>query len=233
MRFETKTLDITALDEFIQRVGNAGLLQRVLANDGGMKILGAYSLVKILTELSPRIYIELGAWKGLSVEIVESFFAPHVKCFAFDPSLHHIQNKLCGVNYSSKDWATPYYQQIQATDGPTLLFADDHQDVVERLLVAWSRGVEYVLFDDDYNQSADHRTVSNFIVKLSEGDAVYTVLDRIVSDIQLIRSPSGIQKLEQDKIETHWRDQALVRLTRMDHRGWTMGQAHFESFGAR
>lgn len=195
------------------------------ANDGGMKILGAISLVQCLTLARPGVYVELGAWKGISTLIARHFLPKETDIFVFDPLLHNFSEKVERVSFSREDWAKPSYLSLNTTGG--FLFADDHQDVVERLLTAWVRGYDFVLFDDDYNGRADHRTFRNFVLqKLKADTALAEMMDFCIDKLVLLSRPDVTLPSDADP---HWRDQAFVKLKKPMEKGWTMGGPSFNN----
>lgn len=213
----------------LERLLSFDIANEIDRNDGGMKLLGAYSLMKVLYHIKPTVYVELGSWKGLSLVLADLVLPPETQIFAFDVMPKNLQFKPERAKFSDREWASPVYGGL--TDGAqtSLLFADDHQDALERLLTAWSRNFDYVLFDDDYGDRADHRTMRNALMK----DRVPSAIGQLLGEIVEFACPIGNPLPEVEKsglfgsYSTHWRDQVLVKLRKPGVLGWTMGAPYW------
>ncbi len=220
----------TTVRDLAEKILESKIGELIGRNDGGIKLLGAVSLARVLSALKPDLYIELGAWKGLSSVVAEMFLPSDARMFVFEPGLNKIEFRVDTAKYTSREWATPAYGRLSEDSTTSLVFADDHQDVLERLLLAWSRNYDYVLFDDDYSQSADHRTFRNSLLGAPADGKIANCLNQIVEWALPIASPRNylLEIIASSGYDQLWRDQILVKLSKPGELGWTMGRASWD-----
>jgi hypothetical protein len=216
--------DCPTEDEVLKLLISAGFDDKAGSNDGGLKLFGLIAFVQTLIAVRPRTYVELGAWKGFSAATARHYLPKDASMYIFDIDLSKFNERIIGAKFSQSDWATPSFMAIKKIS-PSYIFADDHQDVLERIATAWMRGYNYILFDDDYSSSADHRTFRNYILSAYEKDEnISKLLNLCVENVVLMSQPKIELPLGAD---IQWRDKAFVKLRSNTAHGWTAGNPFF------
>lgn len=202
--------------------------------EGGIQIQGAWNLALVLEVIQPKYYVELGVYKGGSSWFVSKLFKDKFQILCFDPRVEKIENliplELSHASYSSADFSTPVYQKLLADDGVKICFADDHQDVFERLLILSARNFDYVIFDDDYQSRADHRSFY-MLLEQSKTDAKLKMLLELLVDAHIILPNltawndlyPKTKLISETDVSKHYRPMRLVKLKNKYSSGWTAG----------
>lgn len=151
-RFKMNNVDFKKyLDEFIILYKN----KPIRDNTGGMKFPHMFATYCFLKELDPLLIIESGIWYGQGTWLMENA-CPNAKIISIDISLYHrkyISNK---VIYSSLDIT---YHDLNAyvrdyANGnfdKTVIFLDDHQNVLDRLkYINEYTDIKNILYEDNY-----------------------------------------------------------------------------------
>lgn len=134
-------------------------------NDGGMKSTHCFFAWFALKKIKPTLVIESGVWRGQSTWLIRQA-CPDAKIVALDPMPQVRHVTLDDAEYKTCDFGDLDITQYGQTNA--VLFADDHQNQLERIMMARLKGVRYVLFDDNYPPGfGDHLTLK----QLFEGSA--------------------------------------------------------------
>lgn len=141
-------------------------------NNGGMCSCDMFTLYLTLKILNPKIVIESGVWNGLSTKLIRETMGSSTIIICIDPrevppemnggwrdtSKNTIY--LTGNNFIDfgkielntllrKLLPRAIYENIQI-DKDVLVFFDDHQDSVNRLLQTINLGIKNILYNDNY-----------------------------------------------------------------------------------
>jgi hypothetical protein len=137
------------------------------ANREGLRGVSAFAVWWYLRWLSPTLVFEVGVWRGYSTWLIEQA-APQAEIVCLDPLLA-VQAKLkrssrmryrsSRATYSSQDFScTPVAELVAGHQRPVVFF-DDHQNKLPRLLQAHAAGVRDVIFDDNTRERLTHATL--------------------------------------------------------------------------
>ena len=118
-------------------------------NSGGMGFNHSFGVYAILKKLQIKNIYESGIWKGNSTWIIENCFEEF--------NLVSIDINLNTREYISDSQYVSYYEgdieEISFKDMDvenTIVFFDDHTNVIERLKFLYSWGIKYAIFEDNY-----------------------------------------------------------------------------------
>jgi len=240
-------------DDFLSYLTNEGLdisstlpaflnLFRELPTDdlsGGIHTQGAWNLFAILRAIQPTQYIEIGVWKGFSAWLASKALPSSTSINCFDPRVKQIDRLIPIIvpyaQYSYHDFSTPTYMNVitEQKNSKIFGFIDDHQDCLERLLICFSRGFDFILFDDDYKGKGGHRSLFNLTQEAQKDELLKNTLDLTICDyveipaldVWIDKCPEliSIAELDPSKI---WRPMTLIKLNKLQSRGWTGGTLH-------
>jgi len=115
-------------------------------NIHGMKINHMFNLYFILKKIRPNFVIESGVYKGQSTWLIEKTL-PKTKIFSIDPNLDnriYISKK---TKYSKLDFK---YQNFKKIPKNTLVFFDDHQPHIDRIMQCKFFKIKHIVFEDNY-----------------------------------------------------------------------------------
>lgn len=168
-------------------------------NQGGMDFVSGTWFREIITKIRPKAFVESGVWRGYTGHIISQFNDYGAKHYQFDP-IFQDANFLKTVKFScenairfSDDYGAPRYSGIGR--GATILF-DDHQDHLERLLIAYARGAEYALLDDNYiNGNGGHASLYERWQDSGVLATCEAVLDCVYVTPPLLSDSSGVSPL--------------------------------------
>ena len=115
-------------------------------NIHGMKINHMFSLYFILKKIRPNFVIESGVYRGQSTWLIEKTL-PKTKILSIDPNLDnriYISKK---AKYSKLDFK---YQNFKKISKNTLVFFDDHQPHLDRVMQCKFFKINHIVFEDNY-----------------------------------------------------------------------------------
>lgn len=121
-------------------------------NSGGVSFEGAFYLYEILQHIGPSLVVESGVWRGMTTYIIDSVGSVS-NLYCLDPLVSipdFIKYRSRSAKYYDKDFGSSCFSNIEASKVSSLAFFDDHQDQLERVLLSYIRGYDWVLFDDNY-----------------------------------------------------------------------------------
>ncbi len=146
-----------ALDDFLEIYSR----RPIRDNSGGMKSVGMFAVYSLLQKINPLHVIESGIWKGQSTWLIEQAL-PQCSIVSLDPNLGLREYLSPRAVYSPRDFLSLDAAELGIAAGPTLVFFDDHQDALPRLIHCAEIGIRDVIFDDNYPEYCGqrHRTVS-------------------------------------------------------------------------
>ena len=138
------------LDEFHQLYAD----RPIANNEGGMKSPHLFATFHTLRKLRPLLIIESGVWKGQGTWLMKKAL-PEVNILSFDVDFGNLVYKHPEVNYVQNDiknvpWDKMYEDNPKITPENTLLFLDDHQNFVERLVFLKNSPFKHIMFEDNY-----------------------------------------------------------------------------------
>jgi hypothetical protein len=79
--------------------------------------------------------------------------APHASVIAIDPDLSNRVYVSSKASYTTRDFSRVRLRQ--KIEGPIVAFFDDHQNAYTRVLQAYSKGIKFLIFDDNYPPGYD------------------------------------------------------------------------------
>lgn len=123
-------------------------------NEGGMKSPHLFATFNLLRKLKPLLIVESGVWKGQGTWLMKQAL-PQVNILSFDVDFGNLVYKHPEVNYVQNDiknvpWDKMYEDNPKITPENTLLFLDDHQNFVERLVFLKNSPFKHIMFEDNY-----------------------------------------------------------------------------------
>lgn len=115
-------------------------------NHGGMRAPHLFATWAMVQALEPTHIVESGVFKGLGTWLLERA-APHARLYCIDPDpqrrlYHSSRAEYFTRDFSELDWDLPRDK--------TLLFFDDHQDALARVVLAERLGFAHLVFEDNY-----------------------------------------------------------------------------------
>ena len=131
------------LDEFLSLYEN----RPIKNNTGGMNSSHLFPFYYLLKKINPEVIIESGIWKGLGTWLIEKT-CPNSKIISIDPVLSTRQYISNNVKYLTQDFLTMDWSEY--VNANTLVFFDDHQDSLPRLLHCKKYNLNKVIFEDNY-----------------------------------------------------------------------------------
>lgn len=213
------------------------------SNDGGMHVTGLFNLAIALTKISPACLVELGVFKGMSSSFMKEFFHDALKIYCFDPRVENWQKLIPynrqDIEYSSSDFATPVMSKMPGLrEGGLCCFADDHQDAFERLLTCAARNFDWIIFDGDYRERADHRSFYMLLQQAAEDYRLSALLSLLVEAHVTLPDLGGWKKSFPTcesviRLDTtgHYRRCTVAKLVGKFPEGWTAGNLSRSSEG--
>jgi hypothetical protein len=182
-RSETPLL-VEALREFGPR-----LQSQPFENRQGLRGVSAFALYWYLRRLSPTLIFEVGVWRGYGTWIIEQA-APEAEIVCLDPifPLEHLlkarwrrkRYRSPRATYSSHDFSCLPIAELSAGHERPVVFFDDHQNKLPRLLQARAAGIRDVIFDDNTREVQTHETLEAAL--RDEGSAA--ALDRLLESYE-------------------------------------------------
>lgn len=228
------------IDFFLQKFEAIASGMNISLNHGGMHASGLFNLAIALSKISPVCLIELGVFKGMSSSFVKDFFQDALRVYCFDPRVENWQKlipfKREDIEYSSSDFATPVMGKLPemlegVRQGGVCCFADDHQDAFERLLICAARNIEWIIFDDDYRERADHRSFYMLLQQAADDFRLSSLLSLLVDSYVTLPDLAGWKKTfpaceRVMHLDTtgHYRRCTVVKLVGKFPEGWTAGK---------
>ena len=147
----TKEWIISHLYSFISVYNN----RPVMSNYGGTRIMHQFALWCFIKWIQPEYIIESGIYKGMGTWIIRQA-APNAKIILLDPATNTT------LSYRDVKYDTIYLTGSNFIDFnnvkwkelldpiKTLVFIDDHQNPIRRILEAKQFGFKHLIFDDNY-----------------------------------------------------------------------------------
>ncbi len=117
-------------------------------NIGGMMYSHMFALYYILKKINPKLVVESGIYRGQSTWLIEKTL-PKSKILSLDLYLNKriYISKSKNVTYSSKDFKFQNFKNIPKN---SLVFFDDHQNSIERIMQSYFFGIKHLVFEDNY-----------------------------------------------------------------------------------
>lgn len=113
----------------------------------GMKSPHLFWTWYILQNINPAYIIESGVYKGLGTWFIEKA-CPNAKIYSIDINLSNLVYKGTSVTYFDTDFSTIDWSFIDKDN--TVIFFDDHQNSLNRLLQMKKLGFKKAIFEDNY-----------------------------------------------------------------------------------
>jgi hypothetical protein len=147
----------------------AELMRRApFQNREGLRGVSAFALYWFVKRARPTVVFEVGVWKGFSTWLIEQA-APEAEIFSFDPVFLFeplMDPEKVGPTYRSErsTYSTQDFSCAEIADTVSrhprpLVFFDDHQNKLPRLLQARAAGIKDLVFDDNSPAFLTHRTL--------------------------------------------------------------------------
>jgi len=126
-------------------------------NEGGLKSICAFSLWYFLRRVRPNLVVENGVSKGLSTWLIEKTL-PDADIICLEPHPEVRQYTSKNAIYLCVDFAEMDFKNYEISNA--LVFFHDPQNAYSRILQAWEKGFEHLIFDDNYpGGSGSHMTL--------------------------------------------------------------------------
>lgn len=116
-------------------------------NSYGMRSPHLFLLWEALRQLNPKYVIESGVYKGLGTWWIEQA-CPNAQIYCIDIDFSNIEYKSPSAFYLSEDFSSHTWQDIDKSK--TIIFFDDHQNALTRLMQMKWMGFTKAIFDDNY-----------------------------------------------------------------------------------
>ena len=123
-------------------------------NPGGLNFYGMYALWTVLKKINPKYVIESGVWRGASTWLIETFESvKRIVCIdplngTWDADKFYTSKK---AEYTKIDFLQQNFETINLSN--SLVFFDDHQDILPRLLHCKKLGIKNIIIDDNYRST--------------------------------------------------------------------------------
>jgi len=130
-------------DEFLSEYA----MRPVFKNSGGMGINHSYALYFWLKEVQPSIVVESGVWKGATTWLIERA-SPKSKLLCFDIDYSNLVFKSKNAEYVAQDFS--FYNWTDLDLSSSMIIFDDHQNIFERLKLAFFLGFRGCVIEDNY-----------------------------------------------------------------------------------
>lgn len=114
-------------------------------NKGGILLGHAFALYYFLKKINPPYIVESGTFKGQSSWIILQA-CPKSKIISIDTKPTKISYKNKKIIYLTKDFENNDWSKIPKN---SLVFFDDHQNALKRLIYSKWFGFKYVIFEDN------------------------------------------------------------------------------------
>lgn len=133
---------IASLDEFQSLYSE----RPVKENAGGMRAPHLFATWFMARKLDPEAVVESGIWKGQGTWFLERA-CPKARIYAIDLNLSKREYVSPSAEYFSIDFCEIDWSRLDAAR--TLVFFDDHQNAVTRLMQCAWMGFRHVIFEDN------------------------------------------------------------------------------------
>jgi hypothetical protein len=117
-------------------------------NTGGMASPHLFLLWFVLGKLKPKTVVESGVLRGQGTWCIEQA-CPYAELYCLDLDFRPLQYRSKRARYIRRDFTRVNWGQLAEKDH-SVLFFDDHQNAVERLIHARSMGFRHIMFEDNY-----------------------------------------------------------------------------------
>lgn len=133
---------VSYIDEFADLYKN----KPISNNTGGMKFPHMFLMWYLVKKIKPKFLIESGVWKGLGTWFIEKA-SPDTKLFCIDPNPYYRIYTSKNAEYYTEDFST---LTLDLDPTNTLVFFDDHQNALERLIQSKNKNFSKLIFEDNY-----------------------------------------------------------------------------------
>ena len=196
--------DLFSIDDFLESVASVKSdceLCGFSDNKGGMDIIAGSFLRSILNEIRPKMVVESGIWRGFSSMIIQNTNTLQIdEHLAFDPGVQSpdfmelLNFKSNTIKYISADFGSSFYSRPPSKS--SLAFFDDHQDQFERLILSFSRGYDWVCFDDCYMYGGGgHHSLFDHFRGASNSNIFQDVVESVYVSHPILDSGRGVKTL--------------------------------------
>jgi hypothetical protein len=144
----TKSPDVQELRKRFAEFLPLYLARPIQDNAGGMGLNHSFALWSILRDLTPKLFVESGVWKGHSTWIVE-LASPSTKIRCFDLDFKVLQFKSQQARYIESDFQSHDWSEEEDLNNSLIMF-DDHQNVYERIKSAYFFGFRNMIIEDNF-----------------------------------------------------------------------------------
>lgn len=209
-------------------------------NPGGMDVVSGGYLYLILKKIQPMLFLESGIWRGYSSMIFDSINDYGASHYLFDPGIRDanfmnlLKYKVNKGHYHDADIGSSLFSSIGRNG---TFFFDDHQDQLERLLIAFSRGAKYAIFDDNYMfGGGGHSSLFDHFRQGRNSTLLNAIVDSVYIAQPLLTKNKGIEPLfntenEIDidliKYDANFQWLTLVKLKEIDSISKSQGSIKF------
>tara|TARA_B100000945_G_C20408630_1_gene611411 strand:- start:1047 stop:1979 length:933 start_codon:yes stop_codon:yes gene_type:complete len=118
----------------------------IKSNKFGIQFPHMFASYVILKKIKPKFVVESGVYKGQSTWLIERVL-PKAKLLCLDPDLNNRKYISKKAKYSKIDFKDHDFSNIPEN---SLVFFDDHQHCMDRLIQAKWLGFKHIIFEDNY-----------------------------------------------------------------------------------
>ena len=115
-------------------------------NKFGIQFPHMFAMYIFLKKIKPKFVVESGVYKGQSTWLIEKVL-PKAKLLCIDPDLNNREYISKKAKYSRIDFCEQDFSNIPKN---SLVFFDDHQHAMERLIYAKWFNFKHIIFEDNY-----------------------------------------------------------------------------------
>ena len=121
-------------------------LRPIKYNKFGIQFPHMFAMYVLLRKIKPNFVVESGIFKGQSTWLIEKVL-PKAKLLCIDPDLSNREYVSKKAKYSKIDFEFHDFSNIPKN---SLVFFDDHQHCMDRLLQAKWFNFKHIIFEDNY-----------------------------------------------------------------------------------
>ena len=138
------------LEEFHQLYGR----RPIENNEGGMKSPHLFATYCLLKTLNPTFIVESGVWKGQGTWLMRQAL-PNAHIASFDVDFSNLvyqdeKAKYIQADIKNVNWESFFKEHPPLNPETSLLFLDDHQNFIDRLILLKNSPFKHVMFEDNY-----------------------------------------------------------------------------------
>ena len=140
-------VDFTNVRETVEHFYALYQLMPFSDNAYGMQSSHLFLFWTALNQMKPKTVLESGVYKGLGTWWIEQA-CPDAEIYCIDIDYSNVEYKSSRAVYLTEDFASHTWEEVPRDT--TLIFFDDHQNALLRLMQMRWMGFRHAIFDDNY-----------------------------------------------------------------------------------